>query len=83
MPILWPQSHSDFNLSKLLEEARPESSLTSAAGATNPIWLVGGGRRGANARHSGGPPIYLLRWRLPPSIWCLAGEGPACFPAGP
>ena len=33
--------HPDFNLSKLLEEARPEASLTSA-GASNPIWLVGG-----------------------------------------
>ena len=34
--------HPDFNLSKLLGEARPESSLTSAA-ATNPIWLVSTG----------------------------------------
>ena len=36
-----PLTTLDFNLSKLLEGARPESSLTSAA-ATNPIWLVSG-----------------------------------------
>lgn len=35
-PVLAP----DFNLSKVLEGARPESSATSA-GVTNPIWLVG------------------------------------------
>ncbi|KAI7842020.1 hypothetical protein COHA_004221 [Chlorella ohadii] len=40
---------ADFNLSKLLEGARPEASLTSAA-ATNPIWLV---------------LFELLTWRLP------------------
>ena len=33
--------HLDFNLYKLQEGARPESSLASAA-ATNPTWLVGG-----------------------------------------
>ena len=40
-----PVPRSDFNLSKLLEGARPESSL-STAGATNPIWLVSAGRAG-------------------------------------
>lgn len=37
---------TDFNLSKILEGARPESSLTSAgAGVTNPIWLVSSAAR--------------------------------------
>jgi serine/threonine protein kinase len=35
----WNVKVADFNLSKLLEGARPEGSLTSAA-ATNPIWLA-------------------------------------------
>lgn len=29
----------DFNMSKILEGARPDSSL-STAGVTNPLWLV-------------------------------------------
>ena len=32
---------ADFNLSKILQGARPESSLT-AGGVTNPMWLVRG-----------------------------------------
>lgn len=39
-PLLPSSPPPDFNLSKLLEGARPESSLTSTGGVTNPMWLV-------------------------------------------
>ncbi|KAI7842018.1 hypothetical protein COHA_004219 [Chlorella ohadii] len=69
---------ADFNLSKLLEGARPEASLTSAA-ATNPIWLApevlsGGSATAASDVYSFGLVLFeLLTWRFP---WTFAQMSP-------
>lgn len=69
---------ADFNLSKLLEGARPESSLTTGA-ATNPLWLapeVLEGEKATKARDMYGFGMVLfelLTWRLP---WSFAEMSP-------
>ncbi|PRW51177.1 Serine threonine- kinase CTR1 [Chlorella sorokiniana] len=74
----WNVKVADFNLSKLLEGARPEGSLTSAA-ATNPIWLApeileGGRATAASDVYSFGLVLFeLLTWRLP---WTLTNVTP-------
>ncbi|PRW57024.1 Serine threonine- kinase CTR1 [Chlorella sorokiniana] len=74
----WRVKVSDFNLSKLLEGAQPESSLTSG-GATNPIWLApevleGEKATAASDVYSFGMVLYeLLTWRLP---WSFADMSP-------
>jgi serine/threonine protein kinase len=53
----WHVKVADFNLSKLLGEARPESSLTSTA-PTNPIWM-------ASAAGWLGRVLFMCQQRLP------------------
>ena len=83
-PCLCRQMHPDFNLSKLLEGARPDASLTSTA-ATNPIWLVGA----AVGRQSGccygwarrAMPCLEGWWRAPSHRTAAAAALPAAVAA--